>query len=208
MKTIFHRLRRPLGCSMVLICLVIQPSQAHAQLKVQPRQVEGDTKPADTNADKPAPARHPVPHVQPKDTGKVSHIAKSSGDTAEKLQKHGALKHISGAPRELEAISTVLGVLSGPVIGKLAEGRHATRKDEQETPTAGPPAKKKDPEVTTTARTTKKRAPESEPKTRPDHERGEIFHHVQLTTKEAKDLEESDPFGTVELTGAKGKAND
>ena len=183
-----------MGRAVVCVCLALVSHPVHAQVKDQPKQVDGETKPPAIVKNKGVPPHQPAVHAPAGDAGKITHAAKSTGDAARKVPKHSILGKLpSRSPLALIGIATDLVELTG-----------VTR------------AKKKEPEEATTGRTVKKAPaepdhdpgpkPKSKPKHEPNHERGEIFDSIQLTTTEAKGLEDADPFADIELTGPKGKA--
>ena len=141
----------------------------------------------------PSSPRSPDSHFTAKEAGKMTRVAKSYGDAAEKLEKEGAFKNMPyHEPKKQKEIATQWGVWSDPKIAKITHSKRATKEDFKRT----------------VVRQAEKEKP-LEPEEKKQLEQGadEIFKDIQLTTKEAKNLEEPDPFQNVELTGVKAKAN-
>lgn len=140
----------------------------------------------------PATPRDPDSHFTAKEAGKLTRVAKSYCDAADKLEREGAFRDIPyREPKKRKEIATQWGVWSDPKIATITHEKRATKQDFK--------------------RTIIRQAEKKEPLTvekRQELDRGidEIFKQVQLTGKEAKTLEEPDPFAGVELTGPKAKA--
>ena len=141
----------------------------------------------------PSSPRSPDSHFTAKEAGKMTRVAKSYGDAAEKLEKEGAFKNMPyHEPKKQKEIATQWGVWSDPKIAKITHSKRATKEDFKRT---------------VVRQAEKKKPLEPEEKKQLEQGADEIFKDIQLTTKEAKNLEEPDPFQNVELTGVKAKAN-
>lgn len=140
----------------------------------------------------PSSPRNPDSHYSPKEARKLVRVAKSYGDAADKLEREHKLKEIPyhDAKKRKEIVEQ-WGIWMDPEISKRTGTRRATKTDLKET----------------ILRQARKQAP-LEPVKKQELERGvdEIFQDIQLTSKEAKALEEPDPFQAVELTGPNAKA--
>ena len=142
----------------------------------------------------PASPPDPKSHLPPKAAGKLERVAKSCHDAAHKLRKKGTFKHMPYTdPETQEKIATQWSVWSDPTVAKLTGSKPATKEDLKKTITHQAERKHR---LTTKA------------KEELDSGVDEIFKDVQLTGKEAKNLEEPDPFANVELTGPKAKAGE
>lgn len=141
----------------------------------------------------PASPRDPASHLEPREAGKLVRVAKSYHDAAKKLRKEGAFKKMPYKdPKMQDEIVTQWGVWSDSKVSKITGSKRATKEDLKET-------------ITRQAEKKKPLSPEAKEKL--DSGIDEIFKDVQLTGKEAKNLEEPDPFANVELTGVKAKGN-
>ena len=141
----------------------------------------------------PSSPRAPDSHFTAKEAGKLTRVAKSYGDAAEKLEEEGAFKNMPyHEPKKQKEIATQWGVWSDPKIAKLTHSKRATKEDFKKT-------------IIRQAEKEKPLAPEAKEKL--EQGASEIFKDIQLTTKEAKGLEEPDPYENVELTGPKAKAS-
>ncbi len=140
----------------------------------------------------PASPRDPESRFTAKEAGKLTRVAKSYGDAAEKLERQGAFQDMPfREPKKRKETVTQWGVWSDPNIAKITRSKPATKQDFKKTIIRQ--AEKKEPLT---------------PEKREELDRGidEIFQDIQLTTKEAKTLEEPDPFASVEMTGPKAKS--
>ena len=141
----------------------------------------------------PSSPRSPDSHFTAKEAGKLTRVAKSYGDAAEKLEQEGAFQDMPfREPKKRKETVTQWGVWSDPKIAKITHSKRATKEDFKKTIIRQ--AEKKEPLT---------------PEKREELDRGidEIFQDIQLTSKEAKTLEEPDPFQNVELTGEQAKAD-
>ena len=141
----------------------------------------------------PTSPRDPDSSFTAKEAGKLTRVAKSYCDAAEKLEREGAFQGMPyREPKMRKEIATQWGVWSDPKIATITHGKRATKQDFKRT----------------IIRQAEKKEPLTEEK-RQELDRGidELFKQVQLTGKEAKHLEEPDPFAGVELTGPKAKAD-
>ena len=140
----------------------------------------------------PSSPRAPDSHFTAKEAGKLTRVAKSYGDAAEKLEREGAFQDMPfREPKKRKEVVTQWGVWSDPKIAKITHSRRATKQDFKKT-------------ITRQAEREKPLAPEARAKL--DQEMDGVFKDIALTTKEAKNLEEPDPFQNVELTGPKAKS--
>ncbi len=140
----------------------------------------------------PSSPRAPDSHFTAKEAGKLTRVAKSYGDAAEKLEEEGAFENMPyHKPKQRREIATQLGVWSDTKIAKITHSKRMTREDFKRT----------------IVRQAEKKKPVG-PEEKKQLEQGgdEIFKDIQLTSKEAKNLEEPDPFHGVELTGPKAKS--
>ena len=141
----------------------------------------------------PSSPRAPDSHFTAKEAGKLTRVAKSYGDATEKLEQEGALQDMPfREPKKRKEVVTQWGVWSDPKIAKITHSRRATKQDFKKT-------------ITRQAEREKPLAPEAKAKL--NQEIDKVFKDIQLTTKEAKGLEEPDPYKNVELTGPKAKAS-
>ena len=134
----------------------------------------------------------PDSHFTAKEAGKLTRVAKSYDAAAEKLEREGAFQDMPfREPKKRKEVVTQWGVWSDPKIAKITHCRRATKQDFKKT-------------ITRQAEKEKPLAPEAKAKL--DREMDDVFKDIELTTKEAKNLEEPDPFQNVELTGPKAKS--
>lgn len=140
----------------------------------------------------PSSPRAPDSHFTAKEAGKLTRVAKSYADAAEKLEQEGAFKNMPyHKPKERKEIATQLGVWSDTKIAKITHSKRMKREDFKRT-------------IVRQAEEKKPVGPEE--KKQLEQGADDIFKDIQLTSKEAKNLEEPDPFQNVELTGPKAKS--
>jgi len=155
------------------------------------RGVRGELIICDGNPNTP---RDPDSDFSAKDAGKIVRVAKSYCDAADKLERQNQLDEIPyRSAKKKKEIVKQWGVWMDPEICKRTGTRRATKKDLTQTIIRQAEKKEQGP---------------LPPKKKEEIDRGidEIFEDIQLTTKEAKALEEPDPFAGVELTGPKVKS--
>ncbi len=144
------------------------------------------------NAGKPTDVKNPAAQFSPRDASRLLRLVAAKYDSADKLQKQGALKALPYKdPEKQKDIVVQWSTWSDPRISDL---------------TGSPPATKEDLKKTVYKQTAQNGPITPEVKKKLDTGIDTIFSKIELTSKKAKDLEEPDPFKGVALTGDGGKA--
>jgi hypothetical protein len=140
----------------------------------------------------PRSPRPPESQFTAKECGKLTRVAKSYAAAADKLELEGAYADMPyRQPKKNKEIVTQWGVWSDPKVAQITHTKRATKEDFKKS-------------VVRQAEEKKPLEPEEKQQLEQDTE--DIFKDIQLTSKEAKSLEEPDPFAGVELTGPKAKS--